>query len=258
MRSDTGVSATPGGIATAKCAAMRIFHNSVWNGSKTAPSRMRRRGPFRICSTHGQASPGGPRAVAAKPDLFVVDPLASFLPGRCESDAASLPRKQRAEVGSATRGSGAMLGFVDTNVELSRAGCAGCSARRLGAPECPRGSATSGIPRPPPSPPCPLSTPGRSKRTARRSSGFSATARDRPKPSLSRRSPSTGRTTRSARARARSTPRSRCRRKDGGDGRGGVEIGPRSANTSHRACPGGFPLSRTHRHKAGGSFGRSG
>ncbi len=30
------------------------------------------------------------RAIAAKPDLFVVDPLASFLPGRCESDAASL------------------------------------------------------------------------------------------------------------------------------------------------------------------------
>ena len=84
------------------------------------------------------------RAVAAKPGLFVVDPLASFLPGRCESDAATLleamqpllrltaagiavlllhhPRKQRAQVGSAARGSGAMLGFVDTNVELSRAG----------------------------------------------------------------------------------------------------------------------------------------
>ena len=84
------------------------------------------------------------RAIVTKPDLFVVDPLASFLPGRCESDAASLlealqpllrltgvgiavlllhhPRKQRAEVGSAARGSGAMLGFVDTNVELSRAG----------------------------------------------------------------------------------------------------------------------------------------
>jgi len=84
------------------------------------------------------------RAIAAKPDLFVVDLLASFLPGRCESDAASLlealqpllrltavgiavlllhhPRKRRSEVGSAARGSGAMLAFVDTNVELSRAG----------------------------------------------------------------------------------------------------------------------------------------
>ncbi len=30
------------------------------------------------------------RALAAKIDLLVVDPLASFLPGRCESDAASL------------------------------------------------------------------------------------------------------------------------------------------------------------------------
>ena len=82
------------------------------------------------------------RAIAAKPDLFVVDPLASFLPGWCESDAASLlealqplhrltgagvavlllhhPRKQHAEVGSKARGSGAMLGFVDTAMELSR------------------------------------------------------------------------------------------------------------------------------------------
>ena len=90
------------------------------------------------------------RAIAAKPDLFVVDPLASFLPGRCESDAASLlealqpllrltavgiavlllhhPRKQRAEVGSSARGSGAMLGFVDTNVELNRAGSADTDA----------------------------------------------------------------------------------------------------------------------------------
>ncbi len=83
------------------------------------------------------------RAVAARPDLFVVDPLASFLPGRCESDAASLlealqpllrltaagtavlllhhPRKKPSEVGSSARGSGAMLGFVDISLELSRA-----------------------------------------------------------------------------------------------------------------------------------------
>lgn len=77
-------------------------------------------------------------------DLFVVDPLASFLPGRCESDAATLleamqplhrltaagaavlllhhPRKKPAEVGSAARGSGALLGFVDIVLELHRHG----------------------------------------------------------------------------------------------------------------------------------------
>jgi len=92
-------------------------------------------------------------AIAAKPDLFVVDPLASFLPGRCESDAASLlealqpllrltavgiavlllhyPRKRRSEVGSAARGSGAMLAFVDTNVEPSRASSTDTNCRLL-------------------------------------------------------------------------------------------------------------------------------
>lgn len=75
-------------------------------------------------------------------DLFVIDPLASFLPGRCESDAATLlealqplhrltaagaavlllhhPRKKPAEAGSTARGSGALLGFVDVAVELTR------------------------------------------------------------------------------------------------------------------------------------------
>jgi len=75
-------------------------------------------------------------------DLFVVDPLASFLPGRCESDAATLlevlqplhrlavegvailllhhPRKQPSEEGQSARGSGALLGFVDIAVELNR------------------------------------------------------------------------------------------------------------------------------------------
>ena len=75
-------------------------------------------------------------------DLFVVDPLASFLPGRCESDAATLlealqplhrlttagmavlllhhPRKGTVEAGSAARGSGALLGFVDISLELKR------------------------------------------------------------------------------------------------------------------------------------------
>jgi hypothetical protein len=85
-------------------------------------------------------------------DLLVVDPLASFLPGRCESDAASLldalhplhaltaagaavlllhhPRKGPAEAGSAARGSGALLGFVDVAVELTRYSQLGTDAHR--------------------------------------------------------------------------------------------------------------------------------
>lgn len=77
-------------------------------------------------------------------DLFVVDPLASFLPGRSDSDAGTLldllhplrrladagvavlvlhhPRKASAEEGSAARGSGALLGFVDVILELHRGG----------------------------------------------------------------------------------------------------------------------------------------
>ena len=79
---------------------------------------------------------------AGELDLFVVDPLSSFLPGRCESDAATLlealqplhcltnagaavlllhhPRKKSSEAGSSARGSGALLGFVDINAELTR------------------------------------------------------------------------------------------------------------------------------------------
>ncbi|MBX3400345.1 MAG: AAA family ATPase [Gemmataceae bacterium] len=79
---------------------------------------------------------------AGELDLFIVDPLASFLPGRCESDAASLlealqplhrlttagaavallhhPRKRAAEPGQSARGSGALLAFVDTSLELTR------------------------------------------------------------------------------------------------------------------------------------------
>ncbi len=75
-------------------------------------------------------------------DLFVVDTLAPFLPGRCESDAGTLletllplqrlaaqgvsvlllhhPRKQNAEAGSTARGSSALLGFVDIIAELHR------------------------------------------------------------------------------------------------------------------------------------------
>ena len=79
---------------------------------------------------------------AGELDLFAIDPLASFLPGRCESSAEVLlealqplhdlagagvavlllhhPRKKAAEAGSSARGSGALLGFVDVNAELTR------------------------------------------------------------------------------------------------------------------------------------------
>ena len=78
-------------------------------------------------------------------DVFVVDPLASFLPGRSESDPGTLlemlhplrrlaqagvavlvlhhPRKKAADEGSIARGSGALLGFVDVVLELHRCGC---------------------------------------------------------------------------------------------------------------------------------------
>jgi len=74
-------------------------------------------------------------------DLFVVDPLASFLPGHCESDAGTLldalhhlhkitdaggsvlllhhPKKNAKQAGSLARGSGALLGFVDVSMELT-------------------------------------------------------------------------------------------------------------------------------------------
>jgi hypothetical protein len=77
-------------------------------------------------------------------DLFLVDPLAAFLPGRSESDPAALldmlrplrrladagvavlilhhPRKKPADEGSTARGSGALLGYVDIILELSRFG----------------------------------------------------------------------------------------------------------------------------------------
>ncbi len=99
--------------------------------------------PFSSRPTAKQWSALLDRAIADKPDLFVVDPLASFLTGHCESDAATLlealqplrrltavgmavlllhhPRKKAAEVGSSARGSGALLGFVDVSLELSRA-----------------------------------------------------------------------------------------------------------------------------------------
>jgi hypothetical protein len=75
-------------------------------------------------------------------DVLVVDPLATFLTGRSDSDAATLldmlnplrllaesgvavmilhhPRKERAEEGSRARGSGALLGYVDIILEIDR------------------------------------------------------------------------------------------------------------------------------------------
>lgn len=93
-------------------------------------------------------------------DLLVVDPLASFLPGRSESDAATVlkaleplrrltaegmavlllhhPRKKASEVGSSARGSGARLGFVETSLELARNGgnrrVIRAQSRRIGVP----------------------------------------------------------------------------------------------------------------------------
>jgi hypothetical protein len=77
-------------------------------------------------------------------DLLVVDPLVAFLPGRSDSDPAALldmlrplrrladagaavlilhhPRKERSDEGSTARGSGALLGYVDIILELSRYG----------------------------------------------------------------------------------------------------------------------------------------
>jgi hypothetical protein len=84
------------------------------------------------------------RAAAGALDLFVVDPLASFLPTRSENDAGSMldallpvqavaaagaavlvlhhPKKAPAEEGSTARGSGALTGFVDVVLELTRFG----------------------------------------------------------------------------------------------------------------------------------------
>jgi hypothetical protein len=81
---------------------------------------------------------------AGEIDLLAVDPLASFLPGHSECDAGTLlemlhplqrlasagaavlilhhPRKRSADEGSAARGSGALLGFVDIILELHRFG----------------------------------------------------------------------------------------------------------------------------------------
>ncbi len=85
-------------------------------------------------------------------DLLVVDTLATFLPGRSESDPGTLldmltplrriassgvavfllhhPRKAASESGSRARGSGALLGYVDVILELSRFGHLGTDSCR--------------------------------------------------------------------------------------------------------------------------------
>jgi hypothetical protein len=82
----------------------------------------------------------------------VVDTLAAFLPGHCESDASLLldvlhplqrlaeagtavlilhhPRRERTAEGSTARGSGALLGFADIILELHRVGNLASDTRR--------------------------------------------------------------------------------------------------------------------------------
>lgn len=83
-------------------------------------------------------------ASAARLDLFVIDPMVKFLPGAWESNAGVLidaveplhrltaegtavlllhhPRKEPSEPGHSARGTGALLGFVDISLELTRFG----------------------------------------------------------------------------------------------------------------------------------------
>ena len=101
----------------------------------------RRPGPAEWSDFIGSVTEPGPDG---RPDLVVVDTLAAFLPGRSDCDPATLldflnplrvlaesgtavmvqhhPRKREAEVGSAARGSGALLGYVDVILELHRHG----------------------------------------------------------------------------------------------------------------------------------------
>jgi hypothetical protein len=90
---------------------------------------------------------------SARPlDLFVVDPLAHFLPGHSDSDPRALldflhplrqlaeggtavlvlhhPRKKPSEDGSAARGSGVLLGYVDATLEVTRYGRLASDANR--------------------------------------------------------------------------------------------------------------------------------
>jgi hypothetical protein len=85
-------------------------------------------------------------------DLLAVDPLAAFLPGRSDADAATLldflgplrrvaaggtavlvlhhPRREKSEEGSTARGGGALLGSVDVNQELHHVGRGRAGNRR--------------------------------------------------------------------------------------------------------------------------------
>ena len=84
------------------------------------------------------------KVVAEELDLFVVDPLASFLPSRAENNAGAMmdalhplnrltaagaavlllhhPRKATSDPGQSARGSGALLGFADIVLELHQFG----------------------------------------------------------------------------------------------------------------------------------------
>ncbi len=83
-------------------------------------------------------------------DLLVIDPLAAFLPTGCEFDSVAMmaalhplqrlqemmigvlllhhPRKAPSAAGSSARGTGALLGAVDTCIELERVGTAAADA----------------------------------------------------------------------------------------------------------------------------------
>jgi hypothetical protein len=85
-------------------------------------------------------------------ELLVVDPAATFLPGRGESDSGTWldllnplrrlaalgvavlilhhPRKEQSEEGSSARGSGVLLGFVDVILEMTRYGRMSSDTRR--------------------------------------------------------------------------------------------------------------------------------
>ena len=102
-----------------------------------------RGGPARRMGPAARRSPRHDREGGGL-DLFVIDPLASFLPGRCESDAGTLleslqplhrlasagvavlllhhPRKKASEPGHAARGSGRLARVRGHRFELKRFG----------------------------------------------------------------------------------------------------------------------------------------
>jgi hypothetical protein len=124
----------------------RVQHHPVGGHVELMPR------PFRGRPTRDEWGDLIDTAVIDRPDLFVVDTLAHFLPGRSESDASTLhdslqplhrlttsgaavlllhhPRKKPSEAGSSARGSGALLAFADVLMELSRYGKLKSDARR--------------------------------------------------------------------------------------------------------------------------------